>query len=83
METSKIESFAQAMARAETLEREGGLTDEVMAIRMWVKEKYPTEFAGYLKNKTDKAGSAGETIHSNVYGKKRMDDLKNKREIKF
>lgn len=77
METQKIESFAEIMARTESLEREkGGLTDEVMAIRKWAKEKYPAEFAAYLKNKTDKAGSAGETIHSNFWGKQRMGYIK-------
>jgi hypothetical protein len=84
MEIQKIESFADITARAESLEREKrGLTDEVMALRMQAKEKYPAEFAAYLKNKTDKAGSARETIHSNIYGKIRMDDLKNKRNPKF
>ncbi len=77
METNKIESFTEAMNRAESLERkEGHLTDEVLAIRKMAKEKYPELFEKYLNNKTNKAPSAGETITSNYYGKKRMSDLK-------
>ena len=77
METPNIESFASAMARAENLEREkGGITDEVLAIRMLAKEKYPAEFAEYIKNKTNKGASAGETIHSNFWGNQRMGHIK-------
>lgn len=77
MEITKIESFTEAMNRAESLEREkGGLTDEVLAIRKWAKEKYPAEFAAYLKNKNNKGSSAGEVIHDNFFGQQRMGYIK-------
>lgn len=84
MESPQIESFSEIMAQAEELERKKGeITDEVMALRMLAKKNYPAEFAAYLRNKTNKAGSAGETIHANFWGKQRIDDLKHKRPIKF
>ncbi|MFH1367286.1 MAG: hypothetical protein ABIH38_04880 [Patescibacteria group bacterium] len=77
METHQIESFSEAIDRAEKMEREkGGLTDEVMALRMLAKEKYPAEFAEYLKNKTNKSVGAGDVIHENFYGQQRMGYLK-------
>ncbi len=77
MEAPKFSSFSEAMHRAELLEKEhGGITDEVLAIRMWAKEKYPALFAEYLKNKTDKAVGPGEVIRSNFFGRQRMNDLR-------
>ncbi|MFH0951782.1 MAG: hypothetical protein V1838_01185 [Patescibacteria group bacterium] len=77
MTMDKYESFAQAMSRAEKLEREaGGITDKVMTIRKWAKDKYPALFDNYLKNRTNKVVGAGEIIHSNYYGKQRIAQLK-------
>lgn len=55
MRLPKSHPFISALQKAEALERGfGTITDEVLEIRRWAKEKYPELFDAYIQAKASR-----------------------------